>query len=84
MTYFCYPFKNYNLSWYVLVLLYFSLATRPDILSVLEADPQLSSLTLSNKALQDVHVLPLYRALQCHDILTKLMLPGNRIGKQAC
>ncbi|KAL9976144.1 hypothetical protein ACROYT_G013400 [Oculina patagonica] len=53
---------------------------RTDILQILEADPQLSSFSLSNKALQDVHVLPLYRALQCHDTLTKLMLPGNRIG----
>jgi len=54
--------------------------TRTDILHILEADPQLSSFSLSNKALQDVHVLPLIRALQCHDTLTKLTLPGNRIG----
>ncbi|XP_068698694.1 tonsoku-like protein isoform X1 [Montipora foliosa] len=55
-------------------------ASRPDILSILESDLQLTSISLSNKALLDVHVLPLYRALQCHDVLTKLMLPGNRIG----
>ena len=64
----------------MMCLRHFAIATRTDILHILEADPQLSSLSLSNKALQDVHVLPLYRALQCHDTLTKLMLPGNRIG----
>lgn len=51
-----------------------------DVLHILEADPHLSSLHLANKALQDIFVLPLFRALQCHDTLTKLSLPGNRIG----
>jgi len=65
---------------FCLLIHYFCPATRTDILQILEADPQLASFSLSNKALQDVHVLPLIRALQCHDTLTTLTLPGNRIG----
>lgn len=57
-----------------------SLVPQVDVLHILEADPHLSSLHLVNKALQDIFVLPLFRALQCHDTLTKLSLPGNRIG----
>ena len=55
----------------------------PDILHMFEAEPQLSVLTLKNKALQSVHALPLFRALQCHDCLTELLLPGNRIGTES-
>ena len=54
-----------------------------DILHILEAEPQLSVLNLPKKGLQEIQVLPLFRALQCHDCLTKLLLPGNRIGKVA-
>ena len=55
-------------------------AVRPDILQLLQAEPQLSTFSLPHKALRPTDVVPLFRALQCHDKLVKLSLPGNRLG----
>ena len=53
---------------------------RADLVKLLGNDPQLASLSIPNVALRGAHALPLFRALQCHEQLTKLQLPGNRLG----
>ena len=67
--------------YYLLVTIFcVSTATRKDISQVLESEPQLTDLVLSNAMLCSKHVQPLFKALQRHNGLVKIILPGNKLG----
>lgn len=70
------PFRGSLLNSY-----YYILEVLPAIMHIFEGEPLISNVQLKDMSLTSSMLRPVFRALQCHDQLARLVVSGNKIRK---